>query len=77
MTKSCFQIWVSKMTGDYDRYLTQAVEKMKNASNELAEEMECELDMYVLGILPIEEYKHPARWFTCHATVSIYQSMLG
>ena len=47
MTKSCFQIWVSKMTGDYDRYLTQAVEKMKEASSELAEDIKCELDMYV------------------------------
>ena len=44
MTKSCFQIWVSKMTGDYDRYLTQAVEKMKEASNELEEDIKSELE---------------------------------
>ena len=53
MTKSCFQIWVSKMTGDYDRYLTQAVEKMKEASNEFAEDIKSELErinwMYYLS----------------------------
>ena len=55
MTKSCFQIWVSKMTGDYDRYLTQAVEKMKEASNELEEDIKSKY--YALDVLPIDEYR--------------------
>lgn len=43
MTKSCVKIWVSKMTGDYDRYLTQAVDRMKEASNKLADDIQSEL----------------------------------
>ena len=65
MTKSCFQIWVSKMTGDYDRYLTQAVEKMKGASDELAEDIKSKY--YALDVLPIDEYKaqiYSVRQFT-------------
>ena len=43
MTRSCVKIWVSKTTGDYDRYLKQAVDRMKEASNKLADDIQSEL----------------------------------
>ena len=29
MTKSCMKVWVSKMKGDYERYLRQARDKLR------------------------------------------------
>ena len=35
MTKSCVKIWVSKMRGDYERYMKQTVDKMNKESRDL------------------------------------------
>ena len=41
MTKSCVNIWVEKMKGDYERYNTKVVNEMSQASNNLSECIEC------------------------------------
>jgi len=35
MTKSCVKIWVSKMRDDYDKYLQQALDQVKEARENL------------------------------------------
>ena len=51
MTKSSVKIWVSKMTGDYDRYLTETVDRMKEAGNKLAQDIKSELDLYIYTLV--------------------------
>ena len=50
MIKSCVetQVWVSKMVGDYDNYLIQTMDKMKQTSLKL---IRCELDICIGTIL--------------------------
>ena len=46
MSGSYFKIWVSKMRGDYKRYLTQAVVEMSRTKDELSRTLSGELKMY-------------------------------
>ena len=47
MSESYVKIWVSKMTGDYNRYLTQAVDEMSRTKDELSRTLSGELKMYM------------------------------
>ena len=47
MSGSYFKTWVSKMTGDYNRYLTQAVVEMSRTKDELSRTLSGELKMYM------------------------------
>ena len=47
MSGSRVEIWVSKMTGDYNRYLTNAVDEMSRTKDELSRTLSGELNMYM------------------------------
>lgn len=46
MTKSCVKIWVSKMRGDYERYMKQTVDKMNRESRDLSEKISSKFQNY-------------------------------
>ena len=47
MSGSYVKMWVSKMTGDYSRYLTQVVDEMSRTKDELSMTLSGELNMHM------------------------------
>ena len=53
MSKSCVSIWVSKMTGDYDRYLAETKDRMEKTREALSKLKTGELNV----VRPLKSYR--------------------
>ena len=53
MSKSCVSIWVSKMTGDYDRYLAETKDQMEKTREALSKLKTGELNV----VRPLKSYR--------------------